>query len=910
MEEALMKEFGYHHVAAPATPAFPETTSGSKPTAEGLPAIEASDAAIPGPASALGVPPRATLERVFGYGNFRPGQQEAVEALLEGKDCNIVWSTGAGKSVCYQLPALHTERPVVVISPLIALMQDQVAAINTICSREVATFLGSAQQHAEKVEVQVFEGAFMLVYVTPEKAATDRFMEGLRALHRRRPLCAIAVDEAHCVSEWGHDFRPSYRELHRLRDALPGVPLLALTATAAPRVREDIKAALQLKRGEGLHETVFTIYRPNLRLSTRLKKKNIGLDLQPVIACLQTSREPTIVYVPTVREVETIGLWIREKLQHAGVEVGLYHAQLSYAEREETHRRFLSGGVTVVVATIAFGMGIDKPDIRHILHYGPPKTMEEYCQQVGRAGRDGLQATCILWHSEGDFSRYMSDFYLKDLTATQKSVRLKSLDALRSFASSGPGRCLWMRICSFFGEAATNAPCGTCGPCEEAAAGTGAAARDFTREARLLCRAVGLVPGGLARTRICPVVIGRFTGFGEAKHIPPAVEAAMPLLAAEFATLGRTARVLEELLPSLVEEDLIRREARRTTTAGGRNVTHESYVITEKGRIILADDDARVDLPVPPSILEQEHREAAKTKAFRSELTQSGVDITKIPEAEIAARDGPALRAGINWARSWRDKMAIECHLAPVQIMEEHVARNVAVGATCAGPKLSLQCLHRCGARVGVERLLSLLLEAVARDSRFIEQAAATKRPHVDGEAVLLLPDAFTPKQKWAHAVYKLGPGGKLPSWEVSYVRFEEGESPEAIASKQESGKSIRLATVVGHVLTGLLHARTVNLARLSKVTGVSLTKTEWQKMEDACAAKGVDPCGRNFRQKVALRGILGDAVDSDWSAKPPDLLAQEKEWCERVNWFRHLMSAGFVATFSGEPEPSKRKRT
>ena len=409
-----------------------------------------------------------TLHRHYGHSSFRRGQLEVIQAVLEKRDAAVFWATGSGKSLCYQIPALHTDnKTAIVVSPLISLMQDQVAKLNGQGDRQLATFLGSGQPDPTQ-ETKALRGEFPLVYVTPEKLLSNGFLEQLADLHSKRgALSLFAVDESHCVSEWGHDFRPEYRRLHRIRSdhaALANVPLLALTATAVPAVQHDIVSSLKLRPSHYLDRQ--SLDRDNLRI--QIFKKHRGGMRATLETALEELRESgqdasTVIYAPTRDLVEEIASFLESRLS-PDVPVMAYHAGLSPEQRSQAHTSFLVGQTPIIVATVAFGMGIDKPDIRRVWHYGPPKTMEEYFQQIGRAGRDGRPSECRMWVSDGDFDRYQSGFYTDRLPPKAKQALGESLRALRSYALDLQA-CRRRALLEFFDEQPPFERCGTCDTC-------------------------------------------------------------------------------------------------------------------------------------------------------------------------------------------------------------------------------------------------------------------------------------------------------------------------------------------------------------------------------------------------------------------------------------------------------------
>ncbi len=332
------------------------------------------------------------LKYYFGYDNFRPGQRQIIEGAMQNRDLMVVMPTGGGKSLCFQLPALMKPGLMVVVSPLIALMQDQVEALRK--NGIAATFLNSSlnQYQTRSREQAILGGKVKLLYVAPERLLSERFLPFLDLIHNQIGISAFAIDEAHCVSEWGHDFRPEYRQLKLLRGRFSHVPVFALTATATNRVRSDIISQLGLKQ-PNIHIASFN--RQNLYYEVRQKNKNAYGE---ILSLIRDTEGAGIIYCLTRKQVEEIAF----KLQHDKISALPYHAGLSDEERSQNQTRFIRDDVRVMVATIAFGMGINKPDVRFVIHYSLPRNLESYYQESGRAGRDGEASRCTMFFNYGD----------------------------------------------------------------------------------------------------------------------------------------------------------------------------------------------------------------------------------------------------------------------------------------------------------------------------------------------------------------------------------------------------------------------------------------------------------------------------------------------------------------------------
>ena len=437
------------------------------------------------PDNLLQDPLQQALSRHFGWPEFRPGQRPVVEALLAGRDCLAVWPTGAGKSLCFQLPALIRDGLVLVISPLVALMQDQVDQLQR---RGIpASCLHRGLEAGDRLQLQrrIRDRRLRLLYLAPERLLAEATRQLLDDLMAEGDLVALAVDEAHCISAWGHDFRPDYRRLGELRRLCPGVPLVALSATAAPRVRADIIRLLQLRRPL---IQVRSARRTNLRYAMRLRPADPLLE---VVAAIGRARGAVLIYARARRSVEEWAL----RLQAAGVPAITYHAGMDPSRRQQALAHFQSEQRPVLVATVAFGMGVDRPDVGLVLHLDLPASPEGYLQESGRAGRDGGQADCLVLFDPAD--RTSLGWAMRSADGERQRLELAQQQLRRMEAVAEGESCREQALLLAMGELVP--PCGRCDRCRSERV-DGQARRDWSDQASALLALLGAQRGRALRS--------------------------------------------------------------------------------------------------------------------------------------------------------------------------------------------------------------------------------------------------------------------------------------------------------------------------------------------------------------------------------------------------------------------------
>lgn len=523
------------------------------------------------------------LASYFGYSSFRRGQDETIKNVLDGKDTVCIMPTGGGKSICYQIPALVFEGTTLVISPLISLMKDQV---DTLVQNGIsATYINSSISIAEANQrIQLAkQGHYKLLYVAPERLDSMEFVDQL--IDMKIPM--IAIDEAHCISQWGHDFRPSYLHIHRILDYLPEKPLvLALTATATPQVRDDICNTLEINK----ENTIMTTFeRENLSFSV-IKGQDRNAYLADYIR--QNQKESGIIYAATRKVVDQL----YEDLMKAGVSVSKYHAGMSDSDRNEQQELFLRDEVSVMVATSAFGMGIDKSNIRYVIHYQLPKNMESYYQEAGRAGRDGLDSTCILLYSSQDVQ--VQRFLIDQSTGESRfSNELEKLQNMTDYCHTE--QCLQSFILQYFGEEPKE-DCGRCGNCTD-----NRESIDVTRESQMVLSCMIRTNQRFGKQMIVQVLTG-----SKNKKV---IEFNFHTLPTYGLLSNRSVKEVSEFIEFLISDELIAVE----------HGTYPTLKVTEKGKeVLLGKENVLRKERVETRQIVQDHPLFEVLREVRKEIAQ------------------------------------------------------------------------------------------------------------------------------------------------------------------------------------------------------------------------------------------------------------------------------------------------
>ncbi len=841
---------------------------------------------------------QGTLFKYYGYNQFRDGQLDCIKALLNGIDTAVFWATGKGKSMVYQLPSLYSKKITLVISPLISLMVDQVKKLNSLTSVDIACYLGSAQMNP-LVERKALNGDYLLVYLTPEKIAASSFLDQMR-----NTIGFVAIDEAHCVSEWGHDFRPDYRKLSIIKQKLPGVPLCLLTATAGSQVQSDILDCLGLsKNNTFVSKSSFD--RENLKLVIKSKSTGgIGSDFKQLMDTWKNKNESTIIYCPTKNDVEKVVTFLRNALGTTAV--ASYHGGMTTEARNTAHLGFLSSQFTVIVATIAFGMGIDKPDIRRIVHYGTPKTMEEYYQHIGRGGRDGLESVCHMFYSSSDFVRYKSPFYTKNLSAKAIEMSNRSGDYLRNFVEDG-FTCRRCQILKYFNETpAFGTTCGNCDNCIKQDSNKNnnssqSMTRDFINHAHVIFTAMkNFGNTAIAKTKIVDEVKEVFEN--------------NPNLRRNFERNEQSKAIFASLLPALVRNQYLSRSTKKNPM-GYRS--YEVYNLTVKARRVLNNiNNEKVMLPVPDILIEIETKKQERIERTKNDLISKGIDLSVIPLSELQAGAGPILNAYTNWIyklkslcdrgrnkeaenheellgriEKWRLATSVEFGMAPHNVMSGHVMRQIAYVKPT-----TVEALESIGVRIRtVKELAAIMLKSV---NEFFSKTDSLSLDASDPPMVFPENKSFKPKKPWLFA--KEGKG----SHRSSYERFQNGgETIEQIAMRPENGKTIQPFTVVSHVMKALTLGDPVNLKRLAAPNNNIIpppSEKEWEKIEIASNSANMDVVAtEKFQMKLLLPFIVGEAKASvDYKERSESLQQEISYWYRKITWWMNLRRAGFTPQF------------
>lgn len=594
-----------------------------------------------------------TLKQHFGFDEFRGDQASVIQSVLhEKRDTLVLWATGRGKSLCYQLPAIMNREQggvIIVVSPLVALMKNQVDAMNRDIEDEPAVLLGSGQCDKTK-DGQVLRGRHCIAYVSPEKLVSYGFMKALSTAHadKTNPMHVVmfAVDEAHCISSWGHHFRPDYANLGQIRQCFgPAVPIMALTATSGPKTQSDIVRTLRL------HDPAVFASSPdrsNLAICIRLTASMAESQWSRMfVTLLRMYKAPTsqrtgsvIIYAQSRKMTESLGRWLSTRIPDA-IGVRYYHAGLDHDQRNETQKLFLDGSVRVVVATVAFGMGIDKADVRAVMHVGVPKSMDEYTQQIGRAGRDGIRSECHMWYTNADFVKHRVQI---DNDAADAHTELQNLQAMQTFVNSST--CRRVSILRHFGDLRSddyvcraNTGSEACDRCISIDAYDGDVLRNYTPEFNVLKLALTLSTS-MSKTQLKNALTNKFNAFAR----NAATQMTIQRLIQHLPTPHRSTSFLLDLIPPLVFGGYLV-EVERECAVGSRKRKRKwiAYSLAPSAPV-----DAHLE--VPQSIRDSEKKMGPVAREAIRRLNIAGIDATRyIPKSELQAGKGPITTIHREW---------------------------------------------------------------------------------------------------------------------------------------------------------------------------------------------------------------------------------------------------------------------
>lgn len=600
----------------------------------------------------------------------------------------------------------------------------------------------------------------------------------------------------------------------------------------------------------------------------------------------------------------------------------------------------------MIVATIAFGMGIDKPDTRRIIHYGPPKTVEEYYQQIGRAGRDGLEARCTMYCNSGDFEAFKGDFYLGGLSTKVKQGQIKSIDSLRSYAMSDDS-CRRADLLKFFGETPTfGARCGTCDICKTRELHSDDLERDFANAgARVVLYALSVLNGKQGVGVIESILKGKSVEAYRYRRgsVDTNAEIEIVSMKAEMTGLAKKKKVpvhyfSKDLLPALVNKKFVCINSFSSNIGGNnRSVAWSGYDLTEKGRSSLQHNEPII-LPVPASLRELEQKMEEAMKKALVDLKACGADVDQIPKKEIDEGDGEVMRSLKTWygylellrrsekldridqlddlklrIEGWRSDMAVRYRMALSDVMPEHLLVKVAytVASLGNGARLEKKALLSVGLRSGgVDDLVTELESWMKETNETNEPGCGDKTSALSNHQnnkMLFANERFQPEKVWEYASHKQNKKTGLYAWESSSQRFAAGEHPQAIAMSPANGRPIQVATVVGHILDGLMMGRPVNLKSLADLVRIP-TKSEWDTLCRAEAETGIDVTGdpatsgaggECFRMSDLLVPVFGNVFFSkDYKERTTSEQADFSDWCSVLKWYMALRRIGYIPKF------------